>query len=59
MGEVDRGGLLGQLLDLAAGVLVALLEGLQRGDGLAAEAQGRGDLDPVELESCASLFGRR
>lgn len=59
MGEVDGGRLLSQLLDLAAGVLVALLEGLEGGDGLAAEAQGRGDLDPVELESCASLFGRR
>lgn len=59
MGEVDGGGLLRELLDLAAGVLVALLEGLQGGDGLAAEAQGLGDLDPVELESCASLFSGR
>lgn len=56
VGEVDGGGLLRELLDLAACVLVALLEGLQGGDGLAAEAQGLGDLDPVELESCASLF---
>lgn len=59
VGEVDGGGLLRELLDLAAGVLVALLEGLQGGDGLAAEAQGLGDLDPVELESCASLFSGR
>lgn len=59
VGEVDGGRLLGQLLDLAAGVLVALLEGLQGGDGLAAEAQGRGDLDPVELESCASKLTYR
>lgn len=59
LGEVDGGGLLRQLLDLAAGILVALLEGLEGGDGLAAEAQGRGDLDPVELESCASLFDEK
>lgn len=59
LGEVDGGGLLGQLLDLAAGILVALLESLEGGDGLAAEAQGRGDLDPVELESCASLFDEK
>lgn len=43
-------------MDLAASVLVALLEGLQRGDGLAAEAEGAGDLDPVKLKSSASLF---
>jgi hypothetical protein len=46
-------------LNLSAGVFIALLESLERGDGLAAEAQGRGDLDPVELESCASLFGKK
>ena len=57
-GEVDRRGLLRQLLDLAARVLVALLEGLQRGDGLAAEAERAGDLGPVELEGGASLQGR-
>lgn len=55
-GEVDSRGLLGQLLDLAAGVLVALLEGLQGGDGLAAQAEGGGHLGPVELQSRASLF---
>lgn len=58
-GEVDGGGLLGKGLELAAGVLVALLEGLEGGNGLAAEAQRAGDLGPVELESCASLFGGR
>jgi hypothetical protein len=57
-GEVDGGGLLREQLDLAAGILVALLEGLEGGDGLAAEAQRAGDLGPVELESSASLFGR-
>lgn len=54
-GKVDGGGLLGQELDLAAGVLVALLEGLQRGDRVATEAERGGHLGPVELESGASL----
>lgn len=54
-GEVDGRGLLRQLLNLAARVLVALLEGLQGGDGLAAEAQRAGDLGPVELQGGASL----
>lgn len=58
-GEVDGGGLLGEDLELAAGVLVALLEGLEGGDGLATEAERAGDLGPVKLESCASLPGRR
>ena len=58
-GEVDSRGLIRQLLDLAARVLVALLEGLEGGHGLAAEAQRGGDLGPVELESGASLYGRR
>jgi hypothetical protein len=58
LGEVDRGGLLGQHLHLAAGVLVALLEGLKRGDRLAAEAEGRRDFGPVELEGGASLLER-
>ena len=53
MGEVDRGGLLTQDLDLAAGILVARLEGLERGNRLAAEAERRDDLGPVELESGA------
>lgn len=57
MGEVDGGGLLGQKLNLAAGILVALLEGLEGRDSLAAESQRAGDLGPVELEGCASLLG--
>lgn len=57
LGEVDGGGLLAELLDLAADVLVALLEGLEGGDGLATETEGAGDLGPVKLESCASLLG--
>lgn len=57
-GEVNGGGLLGQSLELASGILVSLLEGLEGGNGLATEAQRAGDLGPVELESCASLLGR-
>lgn len=54
-GEVDGGGLLRELLDAAAGVVVALLESLQGGHGLAAETQRAGHLGPVDLESGASL----
>lgn len=57
MGEVDGLGLLGQSLDLAARVVVTLLEGLEGGGGLATEAERAGDLDPVDLESGAALFG--
>lgn len=38
--EVNGLGLLGQDLDLAASLVVALLESLERGGGLAAEAEG-------------------
>lgn len=48
--EVNLGGLLLEGLELAAGVVIALLEGVERGDGLAAEAERGGDLRPVELE---------
>lgn len=57
-GEVDGRGLLGKLLDLAAGVLVALLESLEGRHGLAAETKRVGHLDPVELKGSASLFRR-
>lgn len=56
VGEVDGLGLLGQDLDLAAGIIVALLERLQRGGSLAAEAEGGRNLGPVELECGAALF---
>lgn len=55
LGEIDGGGLLLELLNLAADILVALLESLQGGNGLATETEGAGDLGPVKLESCASL----
>jgi hypothetical protein len=56
VGEVDGLGLLGQDLDLAAGVIVALLEGLKGGGGVATEAELLANLGPVELEGCAALL---
>lgn len=56
VGEVDGLGLLGQDLDLAAGIIVALLESLQGGGGLAAQTKGAGHLGPVDLESGAALL---
>jgi hypothetical protein len=54
-GEVDRLRQLRQLLNLAAGVIVALLEGDEGVGCIAAQAELAGQLGPVELESCASL----
>ena len=56
--EVDLLRLFGEELHAAAGIFVALLEGLEGGNGLAAEAEGAGYFDPVELEGSAAL-GRR
>jgi hypothetical protein len=56
VGEVDGLGLLGQDLDLAAGIIIALLESLQGGGGLAAQTEGAGHLGPVDLESGAALL---
>lgn len=53
--EIDGLGGLGERLDLATGSVVAVLESLQGGSGLATEAEAGGHLGPVELESCASL----
>lgn len=57
--KVDGRGELLEQLDLAAGVLVARLEGLETGHRLAAQAERGGDLDPVELERRASLWTRK
>lgn len=54
--EVNGLGLLGQDLDLAASLVVALLESLEGDGGLAAEAEGGRHLGPVDLESGAALF---
>ena len=58
VGEVDLLGSLGENLNLTAGVVVALLEALEGARGLAAEAQGAGDLDPVDLKCGAALYGQ-
>ena len=55
MCEIDFLGLLREQRYATTGIFVALLEGLERGDGLAAEAEGVGDFDPVKLEGCATL----
>ena len=53
--EVDRGWLLLESRKLAAGILVALLEGVEGGDSRSTESEVRGDCCPVKLESCATL----
>ena len=57
--KVDGLGLLGQHGYFAAGVIVALLEGLEGCGGLAAKSQGAGDFGPVDFESGATLYGRK
>lgn len=54
--EVDLRWLLGKDLNAAAGVLIALLEGLEGGGGLASETKRLGNFCPVELECCTSLW---
>ena len=56
--EVDVERQFGKLLQLASGVIVALLEGLKGGGGLAAEAERGGDLGPVDFECGTALFAR-
>lgn len=55
--EVDGLRGLGESGDSATGVFVALLESLERGDGLAAETKVVLDGGPVDLEGCAALQG--
>ena len=55
VGEVDGLLLLLKLGELAAGVVVALLEGSERGGGLALERELLGELGPVELGGCVAL----
>lgn len=56
VGEVDGGWLLLESRELAAGILVALLEGVEGGDSGSTESEVRGDCCPVKLESCATLL---
>jgi hypothetical protein len=58
LGEVDGLGLLGENGNLAAGVVVALLELLQGSGGGALQAQLGAELGPVELKSSAALLQR-
>lgn len=58
VGEVDRLRLLVQQLDLAAGVIVALLEGLQGLCRGSLETELSADFGPVDLEGCAALWVR-
>lgn len=53
--EVDRLGLLRENSHFAAGIVVALLEGLEGCCGLAAKTEGAGDFGPVDFESGATL----
>jgi len=55
LGEVDALGLLGKELDLAARIVVTLLEGLEGGGCLTAETEGAGHLGPVDFESGTAL----
>lgn len=54
--EVDGLGKLGESLEFTAGIVVALLEGLEGGGGLAAEGEGAGHFGPVEFGGGAALF---
>lgn len=53
--KVHGRGLGGELIELAAGVVVAFLEGLEGGGGLALEPEGGGDFGPVDLHCCGAL----
>lgn len=55
MSEVNGLLLLLELGELAAGVVVALLEGDKRVGSLALEGELLGELGPVELEGCVAL----
>ena len=55
MVKVDGLGLLRQSLNLAARVVVTLLEGLQGCSRLATEAERAGNLGPVEFQGGAAL----
>jgi hypothetical protein len=55
VGEIDLLRLLGEHLNPATGILVALFEGLEGRDCLTTEAEVIGDCLPINLEGCASL----
>jgi len=49
VGEVDVGSLSLEDLKTAAGIVVALLEGVEGVEGVAAEAEGGAEAGPVDL----------
>lgn len=57
VGEVDSLGLLGEDLDLAARIIVALLEGLESLGGGTTEAEFGAQVGPVDLGGGAALDG--
>ena len=57
MSKVDSGGLIGELLNAAAGVVVAFLEIGEGGGRGAAERELGGEAAPVEFGCCAGLEG--
>ena len=57
VGEVDGLWLLGQDLDLAASVVVALLESYKSVGGVAFEAELAAQAGPVDFGGCAALYG--
>ena len=55
MGEVDIGSLSLEDLETAAGIVVALLEGVEGVEGVAAEAKGGAEAGPVDLGGRVAL----
>ena len=47
---------IGQQLNFATGVIVALLEGCQCSGSLTLETKGGADFRPIDFEGCASLW---
>lgn len=56
LGEVDGLGLLGESLDLAARVIVPLLEVAEGGSSLASQAKFGAQVGPVDLEGSRTLW---
>lgn len=53
LGEVNLGGLVGELQKLLAGLVVTLAESLEGRDGGASKTKSRNNLGPVDLDSVA------
>lgn len=57
MSEINGSSLLLEISQDAASLLVALAEGAQGGDGLGLEAEGGGQLGPVDVSSSSLNSG--